>query len=320
MSKLFNVTLERTPDYVGHPGESRFFRLVEEHCLRHTAAWRAHIADPAAPLQEELRLCREMEAAIQADIRRPEDSVLERRSEWNGHARRDFYVNGRESVLICPETPADGHPWVWRAEFLFAFDQADRALLERGWHIAYYRISNLYGSPYAIAQMNLFYRHVTRTYGLAAQASLFGFSRGGLYACNYAAAYPQDISSLYLDAPVLNIASWPGGKGAGTGAPVEWEDCKAVYGIEEAGLSRFTGNPLDRADALAASRIPILLVAGDADKPVPYSENGELLAQRYRELGGDIQVIVKPGVGHHPHSLDDPSPIVEFVERRFFRQ
>ena len=36
-------------------------------------------------------------------------------------------------------------------------------------------------------------------------------------------------------------------------------------------------------------------------------------AQRYRKLGGSITLIAKPGVGHHPHGLDDPTPIVEFI-------
>jgi hypothetical protein len=26
-------------------------------------------------------------------------------------------------------------------------------------------------------------------------------------------------------------------------------------------------------------------------------------------------VIHKPGIGHHPHGLDDPGPVVEFVVR-----
>src|SRR5207302_9867610 len=33
----------------------------------------------------------------------------------------------------------------------------------------------------------------------------------------------------------------------------------------------------------------------------------------YRELGGSITVIAKAGVGHHPHSLQNPFPIVAFV-------
>ena len=32
-----------------------------------------------------------------------------------------------------------------------------------------------------------------------------------------------------------------------------------------------------------------------------------------KELGGEITVIHKEGVGHHPHSLKDPQPIVDFI-------
>jgi hypothetical protein len=46
---------------------------------------------------------------------------------------------------------------------------------------------------------------------------------------------------------------------------------------------------------------------------VPVSENTAILAERYTSLGGKINVIIKDGVGHHPHSLDDPEPIVNFI-------
>ena len=64
---------------------------------------------------------------------------------------------------------------------------------------------------------------------------------------------------------------------------------------------------------MAQAHIPLLHVVGDADEVVPVTENTAILEQRYRALGGSIQVIHKPGVGHHPHSLQDPAPIVEFV-------
>ena len=52
---------------------------------------------------------------------------------------------------------------------------------------------------------------------------------------------------------------------------------------------------------------------GEADKTVPFAENTAILEQRYRQAGGTIEVILKPGVDHHPHSLKDPAPIVEFL-------
>lgn len=56
-------------------------------------------------------------------------------------------------------------------------------------------------------------------------------------------------------------------------------------------------------------------VCGSADEIVPLEENTGLLAERYKRLGGHIEVIEKPDVGHHPHSLKDPTPIVEFILR-----
>ena len=59
--------------------------------------------------------------------------------------------------------------------------------------------------------------------------------------------------------------------------------------------------------------MPLLHIVGDADKVVPVVDNTDVLAARYRELGGSIQILSKPGIGHHPHSLVDPKPIVEFI-------
>ena len=64
---------------------------------------------------------------------------------------------------------------------------------------------------------------------------------------------------------------------------------------------------------LARAGVPLFHVVGDADDVVPLGENTAVVEQRYKQLGGQITVIVKQGVGHHPHSLKDPAPIVEFV-------
>jgi pimeloyl-ACP methyl ester carboxylesterase len=61
--------------------------------------------------------------------------------------------------------------------------------------------------------------------------------------------------------------------------------------------------------------VPLLHIVGDADEVVPVAENTAILAARYHALGGSIEIISKPGVGHHPHSLVDPTPIVEFILR-----
>jgi pimeloyl-ACP methyl ester carboxylesterase len=236
-----------------------------------------------------------------------------RLTEWNGYDRIEFELDGKEGLVVLPHTFAKGRPWVWRAEFFGDFDHADMALLEQGYARAYYRQNDMYGCPEAVEGMRRFQTFVTRVFGLAEKTILFGFSRGGLYAFNYAATYPDQVELLYLDAPVLDIRSWPGGKGVGPGAEREWRECLDAYGLSEEESVYAEVSPLNKIEAVAAAGIPILLVAGDADELVPYSENGALLVPRYRGLGGTIVDIVKEGVGHHPHSLEDPAPIVAFV-------
>ena len=131
---------------------------------------------------------------------------------------------------------------------------------------------------------------------------------------NFALTYPETVAALYLDAPVLDIRSWPGGKGIGVGHAGEWETCKACYDLHtEEEAEAFAENPLDNAEKLALTGIPVMLVAGDSDEVVPYVENGEPFSDRYEEVGGRITVILKADCGHHPHSLENPAPILEFI-------
>jgi len=234
-------------------------------------------------------------------------------SAWNGGERLDFEVAGCPALLVRPKTPAAGLPWIWRTEFFGHEPQGDIALLGAGWHVAYFKVSDLYGAPASIDLMAKFHDFATRTYGLNQRAVLEGFSRGGLYAVNFAATHPDKTAALYLDAPVLDIRSWPGGKGQGAGSKTCWDQALKIYGLTEETAPTFKGNPLDRLEPIAEARIPILSVCGDADKVVPYAENTALLKKRYQALGGKIEVILKPGVDHHPHSLKDPQPIVDFL-------
>jgi pimeloyl-ACP methyl ester carboxylesterase len=236
------------------------------------------------------------------------------KTQWKGYERHDFLYEGRETIVVLPNKSIPENLWVWRAEFFDAFPSVDMALLEMGWHLVYYSVSNMYGCPESIKLMKEFHGFITEApYGLSPRPVIFGFSRGGLYAFNYAFDYLDDVSCLYLDAPVLDIRSWPGGKGTGHGSPREWEDCLAIYGLTEGSAKEFKGNPLDNVEKVAKAGIPIIVVAGDADTGVPFLENSAILEKKYKEYGGNIKMIVKPGVEHHPHSLDDPQPVVNFI-------
>ena len=236
-------------------------------------------------------------------------------TKWNGFDKLDFTVAGHAALLVKPATAAPGKPWIWRTEFFGHEPQGDIALLAAGWHVAFFKVSDMYGDPKSVALMEAFHAHAVREFGLSPRAVLEGFSRGGLYAVNFAAAFPAKTAALYLDAPVLDIRSWPGGKGKGKGkgnAPC-WKQALEIYGLTEDTAKEFKGNPLDKAGVLAKAGIPIVAVVGDADDAVPYDENTKPFAEKYRAAGGTIEVIVKPGVNHHPHSLRDPKPIVDFL-------
>src|SRR5438270_10479516 len=73
-------------------------------------------------------------------------------SHWEGFVRHDFRVDGVGVTVVEPKRALPGRPWVWRAEFFGAFMSADLALVERGWHLAFINVPDLFGSPKAVAR------------------------------------------------------------------------------------------------------------------------------------------------------------------------
>src|SRR5205814_9974018 len=120
---------------------------------------------------------------------------------WHGYERVNFEVDGRSCLLIRPSKSADGNPWIWRTEFFGTEPQADLALLAKGFYVAYMDVQNLYGAPVAMGHMDAFYAHLAGTRALSRKTVVEGFSRGGLFALNWAARNPEKVACLYLDAP-----------------------------------------------------------------------------------------------------------------------
>mgnify|MGYP007000288592 len=58
---------------------------------------------------------------------------------------KEFNMDQRTCRVVQPKIVAPGRPWVWRARFWGHEPQADRSMLERGWHIAYCDVANLFG-------------------------------------------------------------------------------------------------------------------------------------------------------------------------------
>lgn len=217
-----------------------------------------------------------------------------------------FIFNGYEATVVRPENP--NGKWIWKTEFFDAFDQAERDLLARGYTRVYYQISDKYGSYKAVRLMHNFYLHVTKKYGLSEKAILFGFSRGGLYAFNFTLSYPEYVEKVYLDAPVLDVRTWPwaGSK--------EQSELFEEYDLNAETLAHFKGMPIENLAEYFALNIPTMIIAGEADEVVPFPKNSGKLLAFAKENGYTVQNILKPEGLHHPHSLDDTSPIIHFVE------
>jgi lysophospholipase L1-like esterase/pimeloyl-ACP methyl ester carboxylesterase len=234
-------------------------------------------------------------------------------SNFYGYDCADFIFHGRKAKIVKPRRAAKGKPWIWRARFWGVEPQTEIALLDRGFHVVYCDVAELFGNAEAIEIWNKFYDRLTRA-GLSKKVCLEGFSRGGIYVYNWAAQNPTKVACVYVDAPVLDVKSWPGGKGSGKGSTADWETFKKDYGYtSDSSALTFTGNPIDKVPQIVKGGYPMLHVVGDADDVVPVNENTAMFEQKAQALGAQIQVIHKPGVGHHPHSLANPTPIVEFI-------
>jgi len=180
--------------------------------------------------------------------------------------------------------------------------------------VVYLRAPDMLGCPSVVKEWDACYRDVTARFGLAPKVALIALSRAGLYCYNWAAANPDKVACVYADAAVCDFKSWPGGKSKGKGSPRDWQLVLERYGFpSEAAALSYAHNPVDELAPLAAANVPLLHVYGDADDAVPWEENTSVMAERYRKLGGRITLIPKPGVGHHPHGLPDPTPIVDFI-------
>lgn len=218
-----------------------------------------------------------------------------------------------DTLVDSPASPAPERPWAWRPEFRGAFDAVDQRLLEAGWHLLYLRLEDNYGSPFARAEFARFLDEKIASRSLAPRGVFIGLSRGGLSALHVAIDRPDLCQALYLDNPVCDFCSWPGGQDGGPGSSEDWGKLLLAYQLEEKPARSWNEQPLHRLTSEFIQQTPLALVGGDADEIVPWKTNGATLAQRWKQDGGQLHLEIKPGALHHPHGPTNPATVFEFL-------
>jgi pimeloyl-ACP methyl ester carboxylesterase len=234
-------------------------------------------------------------------------------SKWNGFDQFDFKVDNFDCRVVRPKQAAQGSPWIWRARFWGHEPQTETALLKKGFHVVYCDVANLWGNAEAIRRWDRFYEYLTDQHGLSRKPALLGMSRGGLIIYHWAILHPTQVSCIYADAPALGLRPYVRDLEEGDPGLDRLNGWMDAHGLTLQAAQKYTQDALDRLGPLAESGVPVIHVCGDADDSVPFEDHTAEFARRYRRLGGSVRVIVKKGGGHHPHSLKDPTPIVDFI-------
>ena len=119
--------------------------------------------------------------------------------------------------------------------------------------------------------------YLTEKHGLSKKPAFIGMSKGGVNEYDWASANPDKVSCIYADNPAIRPGAF------------------------------------EKLDLLARRDVPLLNICGSLD----FLLTRHTLANesRYHQLGGRITVMIKEGAAHHPHSLKNPKPIADWIEK-----
>jgi hypothetical protein len=186
-----------------------------------------------------------------------------------------FRTNGM--AIVVPHTPATGKPWVFRADALERNATVDQALLAKGYHIV---------TPPLTAQAGMLQQQWDATYKLLTDNGFSskpvmeatGAKGGEIYA--WAIANPDKVSCIYARNPSLHSL-----------------------------MSKT--QVIDNLAPLAKAKVPIIHDCGSLDPWL--NDQTRVVERRYKELGGEITVIVREGEGHFPLAPKDPKTAVDLI-------
>lgn len=233
-----------------------------------------------------------------------------REDKFHGYDRVVFDFEGHEAWVVFPKgVPTEGNPWTWTMQWATAFVERTNVpqMLEAGYHHVTIDTFKYRMSPDGIKVSAAFQKFLVEELGFAPKANLIGMSWGGFFSVRYASAHPENVRRIYLDAPLLNFTKFHNGEGDG-----DWWKARKPADCD---WSNDPEIPLNKAETLAATKIPVLLLYGGHDQTCPPDMNSRPFEKRFRAAGGDIKVIERSLFGHHPHGVEESDlTIKEFFE------
>lgn len=211
-----------------------------------------------------------------------EGTYLTRRGPFftGAYDRHSFTMEGVEGAIqvILPREDAAERPWVYRADLPTGDSAVDLALLAKGLAIVSGPVPYNANGPH-LDQWNKVYNHLT-SHGFSRKVILAGAGGAAGEAYAWGIANPDKVACLYAENPLLRCT-----------------------------MSKT--QPLENLGPLAKARVPILHACGSLD---PLLESQTRVAEkRYRELGGDLTVLLIEGAGHEASGSRDVSAVIEFI-------
>jgi hypothetical protein len=239
---------------------------------------------------------------------------------YRGGELVELRVRDRMAYVVKPTGAVDPQKrWLWEFPYWLGIndgfgnlqhrDYIEKALAA-GFHTAGVDVGPSCASPAAAEVCQEFYQRLVADYGLHKRARIMGQSHGGLIAYGWAFRHPACVERIAGICPATDFRSWPTLPNV-VAFPAKGLDYR--LSLEELDRRAVEFNPIDNLAPLAKAGVKILHIHGDADKLVPMSANSTELARRYRELGGAVEIVVLPGLGHGGHVLYESEPLLKFL-------
>ena len=217
--------------------------------------------------------------------------------KFHGFDRIVFDFDGHDAWVVCPKGDSrPGKPWTWTMQWATAFVPRTNVpqMLNDGFHHVTIDTFRHRMDEEGCRVSAAFQKFLVDELGFAPKAYLIGMSWGGFFSVRYTVNYPENVAKIYLDAPLFSFVDFQLIKDIGP-----WNGKMPTEGW---GAS--PEMPLNMAERLAATKIPVLLLYGGVDAVVPPARNCEPFAERFKAAGGGIKVIKRAAYAHHPHGVE----------------